>query len=114
MGNLKKTPKLALKMPSPSKAPYGTDWAEEVWDESWTYIKTVVDTANDPFLILDKNLCVLAEKKAFYKLFKVEAKNTENKFVYDLGNGEWNIPALNTLLTGILPKNTFFDGFEVN
>lgn len=97
-----------------SKLPYGTDWAEEMWDESWTYIKTVVDTAHDPFLILDKDLHVLAANRSFYKLFKVKAEDTENKFVYDLGNGEWNIPALSTLLTGILPKHTFFTGFEVN
>ncbi len=85
-----------------------------MWQESWTYIRTVVDTATDPFLILDKDLRVLAANKSFYELFKVKAKDTEYKHVKDLGKGEWNIPALNALLTGILPKNTFFTGFEVN
>jgi hypothetical protein len=94
--------------------PSGTEWAERMWEESWTYIRTVVDTATDPFLILDKDLRVLAANKSFYKLFKVEAKNTEYKYVNEIGKGEWNIPALNALLEGILPKNTFFNGFEVN
>jgi hypothetical protein len=94
--------------------PSGTEWAERMWEESWTYIRTVVDTATDPFLILDKDLRVLAANKSFYKLFKVEAKNTEYKYVNEIGKGEWNIPALNALLAGILPKNTFFNGFEVN
>jgi nitrogen-specific signal transduction histidine kinase len=94
--------------------PYSTAWAEQVWAESWTYIKTVVDTIHEPFLILDKNLCVLAANKAFYQLFQVEAKDTEHKYVYELGNGEWNIPALEALLKVILPRNTFFNGFEVN
>jgi len=93
---------------------YGTAWAERMWQESWTYIRTVVDTATDPFLILDKDLRVLAANKSFYKLFQVEAKNTEYKHVNELGKGEWDIPALNALLSGILPKNTFFNGFEVN
>src|ERR1700691_4122032 len=92
----------------------GTEWAERMWEESWTYIRTVVDTATDPFLILDKDLRVLAANKSFYKLFQVEAKNTEYKYVNEIGKGEWNIPALNALLEGILPKNTFFNGFEVN
>jgi len=92
----------------------GTEWAERMWQESWTYIRTVVDTATDPFLILDKDLRVLAANKSFYKLFQVDAKNTEYKHVNELGKGEWNIPALNALLVGILPKNTFFNGFEVN
>ncbi len=93
---------------------YGTEWAERMWEESWTYIRTVVDTATDPFLILDKDLRVLAANKSFYKLFQVEAKNTEYKYVNEIGKGEWNIPTLNALLEGILPKNTFFNGFEVN
>ena len=40
-------------------------------------------------------------------------KKTENKLVYDLGNGQWNIPKLKTLLEDILPKNTFFEDFRV-
>jgi PAS domain-containing protein len=101
-------------MASNKTQPYGTEWAERVWQESWTYIRTVVDTATDPFLILDKDLRVLAANKSFYKLFQVEAKDTEYKHVSELGRGEWNIPALNALLAGILPKSTFFNGFEVN
>ena len=96
------------------KKTYGTEWAEQMWEESWTYIRTVVDTATDPFLILDKDLRVLAANKSFYNLFQVEAKDTEYKHVNELGKGEWNIPALEALLSGILPKNTFFNGFEVN
>lgn len=101
-------------MTTPKKQVYGTAWAERLWEESWTYIKTVVDTANDPFLILDKDLRVLAANKSFYKLFQVTEKNTEYKNITQLGKGEWNIPALEALLQGILPKNTFFTGFEVN
>jgi hypothetical protein len=26
--------------------------ADELWEVAWTYIKTVVDTAREPFLIL--------------------------------------------------------------
>jgi len=83
------------------------------WEESWTYIKTVVDVVREPVLILDKNLCVLAANDPFYKTFQVEAKDTERKNVYELGNGQWDIPDLRKLLEDILPKNTFFKGFEV-
>lgn len=92
----------------------GTDLAEHLWEESWTYIKTVVDTANDPFWVLDKNLSVLAANKSFYKLFQVEAKDTEHKRIQEIGEGVWNIPALEKLLEGIVPNDTFFGGFEVD
>ena len=92
----------------------GTELAELIWAESWTYIKTIVDTVHEPFLILNKKLCVMAANESFYRIFQVEEKDTENKLVYKLGNGQWNIPSLKKLLEEILPKQTFFKGFEVD
>jgi PAS domain-containing protein len=91
----------------------GANFFIEFWEESWTYIKTVVDVLREPVLILDRNFRVLAANEAFYKLFQVEPKDTEGNIVYKLGNGQWDIPALRKLLEDILPKNTFFKGFEV-
>lgn len=90
-----------------------TKFVERLWEESWTYIKTVVDVVREPVLILDKDLRVMAANEPFYQTFQVESKNTEGKIVYELGNGQWNIPALIKLLEDILPKNTFFKSFEV-
>ena len=92
----------------------GSDFFERSWEESWTYIKTVVDVVHEPVLILDKYLCVLAANEPFYTMFQVERKDTEKKDIYELGNGQWNIPSLKKLLEDILPKNTFFKGFEVS
>jgi len=90
-----------------------TVFAEHLWKESWTYIKTVVDTAQESFLILDKEYNVMAGNESFYRMFQVSPEDTEGKSVFALGNGEWNIPALRTLLEDILPNNSFFKGFEV-
>jgi hypothetical protein len=87
---------------------------ERSWEESWTYIRTVVDVVREPVLILDKGFRVLAANDPFYKTFQVEQKDTEDKIVYELGNGQWDIPDLRKLLEDILPKNTFFKGFEVS
>ena len=91
----------------------GPDLVANIWEKSWTYIKTVVDIVHEPILILDKDLRVMAANESFYDTFQVDSKDTENKIIYDLGNGQWNIPALRKLLEDILPKNTFFKGFEV-
>lgn len=90
-----------------------TDFFARLWEESWTYIKTVVDVVREPILILDKDLRVMAANESFYRTFQVAPKDTEKKIVYELGNGQWNIPALRKLLEDILPANTFFKGFEV-
>jgi hypothetical protein len=66
-----------------------------------------------PILILDKDLRIISVNESFYKVFKVESINTEGKFIYETGEGEWNIPALRRLLEDIIPEDTFFKGFEV-
>jgi hypothetical protein len=92
----------------------GPKFIEHLWEKSWTYIKTVVDVVREPILILDKDLRVMAANDSFYRTFQVELKDTEGQIIYKLGNGQWNIPALKKLLENILPRNTFFKGFEVD
>lgn len=90
-----------------------TKLIEELWSKSWTYIKTVVDVVREPVLILNKDLRVMTANESFFRTFQVELKDTENKLVYELGDGQWDIPSLKKLLEDILPKNTFFKGYEV-
>jgi hypothetical protein len=101
------------KEPKESKKSIDSDYFEKLWEKSWTYIKTVVDVVREPVLVLDKDFKVLVANEPFYKTFHVEPEDTESKIVYELGNGQWNIPALKKLLEDILPQNTFFKGFEV-
>jgi nitrogen-specific signal transduction histidine kinase len=90
-----------------------TEFMKKVWEESWTYVKTVVDIVREPILILDKDLRVMAANECFYQTFRVDPKDTEKKIVYELGNGQWDIPVLRKLLEDILREGTFFKGFEV-
>ena len=110
---IKKMANTRAKVTKAKKSVSYEHFFERSWEESWTYIKTIVDVVREPVLILDKDFRVLAANDPFYKTFQVELKDTENKIVYDLGNGQWDIPDLRKLLENILPKNTFFKGFEV-
>ena len=96
------------KTPKPIEA----DFLKRFWEEGFTYVKTVVDVVHGPVLILDEDLRVVAANEGFYQTFQVEVKDTEGKAVYELGNGQWNVAALQKLLERLL-KNTFFKGFEV-
>lgn len=91
----------------------GDDFFELLWEKSITYIKTVVDVAREPMLILDKNLKVIAANETFYETFNANKKETEDKILYKLGNGQWNIPILKKLLEDVGQKHTFFKGFQV-
>lgn len=88
--------------------------AQVIWETGWTYIRHVVDTAREPFLILDDKLKVMAANEAFYRTFEVGEKEVEGHYVYDLGDGQWAGRHLRKLLEDILPNHTFFRDFEVD
>lgn len=87
---------------------------DKLWEVAWTYIKTIVDTLHEPFLILDGDLKVIGVNKKFYTFFKTSKEETEGILVYGLGNGQWDIVKLKILLEDILPKNTYFENFLVD
>lgn len=93
--------------------PNEADFFAHFWEKSLTYVKTVVDVLHESILILDEDLRVVAANQAFYDTFLVKLEDTEGKVVYGLGNGQWDIPALRKLLNDVLPKNSFFKGFQV-
>src|SRR5919199_4057043 len=74
----------------------------------------VIETIRDPLLILAPDLRVQAANPAFYQLFQVSPAATVGQCIYDLGNGQWAIPELRTLLEEILPRNTLFNDYEVS
>lgn len=86
---------------------------EELWNVAWTYIQTVVHTACEPFVVLDKNLRVISANTKFYAYFRINANDTVGTLVYDLGDGKWNIPRLRLLLEDILPGRLFFEDFTI-
>jgi len=81
--------------------------------ESYEYSDAIVSTMHEPMLVLGKDLRVKSANKAFYKEFGVTEEQTEGVLLYDLGNKQWNIPALRELLEDIIPKNSHFYNYEV-
>ncbi|MES2880723.1 MAG: PAS domain S-box protein, partial [Bacteroidota bacterium] len=82
-------------------------------EEAKEFSEAIISNLHEPVLVLDKNLRVTSANNAFYKTFQVNEAETEGKLIYDLGNKQWNIPALRSLLENILPnKESLFD-FEV-
>ncbi len=87
--------------------------ANSVWSSGLTYIKYVVDTAREPFLVLDKDLTVVSVNESFYRFFTTTEEETLNRKVYDIGEKQWDISQLRRLLENILPKSSFFKDFEM-
>ncbi|MBC7966254.1 MAG: PAS domain-containing protein, partial [Fuerstia sp.] len=82
-------------------------------DDIQNYAQNIVDTVREPLLILDATLRVQSANRAFYQTFQVSPAETEGRLIYELGNGQWDIPDLRTLLEDIVPKSSVFDDFEL-
>src|SRR4029077_12085431 len=79
------------------------------------YADNIIATLREPFVVLDKSLRVKTANRAFYQTFSVLKEQTDGRFIYDLGNGQWDIPRLRTLLEEVLPNNHYsFHDFEVD
>ncbi len=75
--------------------------------------QTLLDTLREPLLVLDGALRVKMANRSFYRTFRLKPAETENKLIYELGDGQWNIPKLRVLLEEISSGDTQVEDFEV-
>ena len=75
--------------------------------------EAIVDTVREPLVVLDRDLRVIAASRSFYQTFAVEPRNTQGRMIYELGDGQWNIPALRTVLEEVIPKQRTLEAYEV-
>jgi two-component system CheB/CheR fusion protein len=78
-----------------------------------SYAEGIIRTARDPLVVLRGDLRVNTANEAFYKAFKITPGQAEGHSIFDLSDGSWRIPKLRVLLEDILPRNSFFNDFEV-
>src|ERR1700688_177679 len=77
------------------------------------YAENIIATLREPFVVLDKSLRVRTANAAFYRDFRASKEETEGRLVYELGNGQWDIPQLRTLLIQVLSNSHPVEDFEV-
>jgi two-component system CheB/CheR fusion protein len=90
------------------------DILKRTLDQTREYADTIVESAREPILVLDSGLQVTAANPAFYRTFNVSEEETERRPIYELGNGQWNIPRLRELLEEIIPRSSRVDDFAMS
>ncbi len=86
---------------------------EQALREALAFMESIVETVREPLVVLDADLRVVAANPSFYRTFQVTPQETEGRFLYDLGNRQWDIPQLRELLEKIIPERSVFEDFEV-
>jgi len=69
------------------------------------YAEMIVETVREPLLVLNLDLEVLTANHSFYETFRVLPSQTEQRLIFDLGNGQWNMPQFRSLLEEIMADN---------
>lgn len=80
---------------------------------SLIYSEAVESIYAHPLVVLGGDLRVKRANKKFYEVFSATPRDTENRFIYDLGHSQWNIPELRELLEKVLPQNSEIACFKV-
>ena len=73
----------------------------------------IVDTLEEPLLVLDQGGGVLTANRGFYQTFRVGRDDTVGRSLFDLGDGQWDIPELRRLVAEIIPRSAAIIGYEV-
>src|SRR5688500_12146959 len=80
--------------------------------ESQTLALAIVETIREPFLVLDDKLRVLAASRCFCQIFKEDQNLSHGRSLFELGDGQWDVPGLRALLERIVPDRTCVESFE--
>ena len=81
--------------------------------EAYDYSEAIIATIHEPMLVLDKNFAVKSANKSFYEKFLFKKQDTEGVSLFDLGDKQWNIPALKVALEDIILLNGSFEKFHL-
>lgn len=75
--------------------------------------RAIIDTIHEPLIVLDENLRIIVASQSFYRKFGLTHQNTHEKLFYEIGEGQWNIPGLRTLLEDVIPAHKTVSRYEV-
>jgi two-component system CheB/CheR fusion protein len=75
--------------------------------------ENIVNTLREPLIVLNEALLIVTANRSFYQHFNVLKEETQSRPIYELGNGQWNIPALRDLLKSVLSDNKTFENYQV-
>ncbi|WP_339914266.1 sensor histidine kinase [uncultured Brevundimonas sp.] len=74
----------------------------------------VVDSSTAPLILLDGELNVIAASASFFTAFKIDPAGATGEPFLHLGDGEWNLPRLRSLLTATLSGAADVNAYEMD
>jgi signal transduction histidine kinase/ligand-binding sensor protein len=77
------------------------------------YSENIVATVREPLVVLDSQFLVVSANESFYRTFQIQANDTKGRVLYDLLDGQWDIPELRRLLGVVIQDDQSVQDFEI-
>jgi nitrogen-specific signal transduction histidine kinase/ActR/RegA family two-component response regulator len=77
------------------------------------FAQATIDTVRGALAVLGADLRVLRANQSFYQLFQLSPHEVEHRFIYEIGDGRWNMPRLRVFLEESLPERRYLKDFEI-
>jgi two-component system CheB/CheR fusion protein len=75
-------------------------------EKARNFAENVLETINEPLVVLNANLQVVMANPAFYKTFKVKPAQVVKKPIFEVGGRQWDIPEFKQALQKVLSSKT--------
>ncbi len=78
------------------------------------YAESIVETIRQPVIVLDSEFRILSANFSFLETFRHVPQDIENKSIFKIGRGQWDIPEVKSLLNDMLKVQNQIDEYEIN
>jgi PAS domain S-box-containing protein len=75
--------------------------------------QSIVDTIRDPLVVLEDDMTVVTASNAFLTMFGITQDEAAGRRISELGQHQWDVPALRHLMEKVLPENRSIESFEI-
>ena len=80
---------------------------------NWQLTQSIIDTIRDPLVVLEHDMRIVTASKAFLTIFGITEAETHGRRVSELGQHQWDVPALRDLMERVLSENKPIESFEI-
>ena len=87
--------------------------AEAESTRNWQLAQCIVDTIRDPLVVLEHDMTIVTANKAFLTIFGITEAEMRGRRVSELGQHQWDVPALRHLMEKVLQENKPIESFEI-
>lgn len=74
----------------------------------------IIQTAQNPVLVLDKDMKIYSANQSFYQSYKIKPDETIGKNFFNINNRQWDVPTFRELLEKILPENAQINDYVID